>query len=216
MMGQDSRGLTPQMLLAGYAQGIFPMATGRDSTALHWFEPRLRGVIPLHKFHISRSLARRMRRGNITFRLNEDFAGVVQNCAARDETWINAPLVELYLALFTMGHAHSLEVWDGDALAGGLFGISLGGAFFGESMFSRRTDGSKMALVCLVDRLQQSGFTLCDTQYLTPHLASLGGREILRAAYRQQLAVALQIKADFTALPVAPAQLVLQRMTQTS
>lgn len=216
MTAQDGQGLTPQMLLAGYAQGIFPMATSRSESRLHWFEPQWRGVIPLQNFHMSRSLARRLRRGNITFRLNADFDGVVRHCADRDETWINAPLFDLYRALFALGHAHALEVWEGAELAGGLFGISLGGAFFGESMFSRRTDGSKMALVCLVDRLRQSGFTLCDTQYLTPHLASLGGVEISRAAYRKELAAALRVQTDFTTLPLATAQEVVQRMTQTS
>lgn len=204
------------MMLSGYAQGIFPMAEGRDEAELHWVDPRRRGVFPLDGFHISRSLAREIRRGNYTIRTDRAFSEVVRLCAARPETWINAPLVTLYDRLHAMGHAHSLEVWQKNALAGGVFGVTLGAAFFGESMFSTRANGSKIALAYLVDRLRQAGFTLFDTQFLTPHLASLGAVEIPRAAYREMLAAALAGQADFTLPPVPAPHSLLQRMTQTS
>ncbi|MPL84614.1 Leucyl/phenylalanyl-tRNA--protein transferase [bioreactor metagenome] len=210
------QGLTAEMLLSGYARGIFPMAQSRDDPELLWFEPHARGIVPLRGFHVSRSLARKIRRGGFDIRIDTAFRAVVEACAAREETWINGPLFTLYDALFAIGHAHSLEVWQGGALVGGVFGVTLGGAFFGESMFSRVPDASKVALTYTVDRLQQTGFVLFDTQYLTPHLASLGGVEIPRLEYRRRLAAALPLTADFTAAPVPDAQSVLQRMTQTS
>lgn len=210
------QGLTAEMLLSGYARGIFPMAQSRDDPELLWFEPHARGIVPLRGFHVSRSLARTIRRGGFEIRIDTAFRAVVEACAAREETWINGPLFALYDALFAIGHAHSLEVWQGGALVGGVFGVTLGGAFFGESMFSRVPDASKVALTYTVDRLQQTGFVLFDTQYLTPHLASLGGVEIPRLEYRRRLAAALPLAADFTAAPVPDAQSVLQRMTQTS
>lgn len=208
--------LTPEIMLSAYAQGIFPMAESRDAGDLHWVDPRSRGVFPLSDFHISRSLARRIRQGAYRIRTNSDFSGVVRACAERPETWINDQLFGLYDALHQMGHAQSLEVWEDDTLTGGVFGLTLGAAFFGESMFSRRTDASKIALAYLVDRLNVAGFTLFDTQFLTPHLASLGAVEIPRAAYRAQLADALRKAADFTAVAVPAPQLVLQRSSQTS
>ncbi len=208
--------LTPEQMLAGYARGIFPMAESRDRDDLHWVDPRLRGIMPLDGFHMSRSLARAIRRGDYAIRTDSAFPEVVQFCAARDETWINAPLLALYDALHARGHARSLEVWQDGALTGGVFGVTLGAAFFGESMFSRRTDASKIALAYLVDRLRQGGFTLFDTQFLTPHLASLGGIEIPRAVYRARLAEALERDADFTAPAVPTPHSLLQRMTQTS
>lgn len=210
------QGLTAEMLLSGYARGIFPMAQSRDDPELLWFEPHARGIVPLRGFHVSRSLARTIRRGGFEIRVDTAFRAVIEACAAREETWINGPLFTLYDALFAIGHAHSLEVWQGGALVGGVFGVTLGGAFFGESMFSRVPDASKVALTYTVDRLQQTGFVLFDTQYLTPHLASLGGVEIPRLEYRRRLAAALPLAADFTAAPVPDAQSVLQRMTQTS
>lgn len=192
------------------------MAMSRDQTQLHWFDPKRRGVFPLQGFHISRSLARRIRRDTYTIRTNTAFGAVVRACAARDETWINDPLIALYTTLHEAGYAHSLEVWENDELIGGVFGIALGGAFFGESMFSHRVDGSKIALAYLVDRLRQAGFSLFDTQYLTPHLASLGGIEVPRSAYHAALAEALGRKAEFDRPPVPSAQSLLQRMTQTS
>ncbi len=208
--------LTPEMMLSGYAQGIFPMAEARDSDELHWVDPRRRGIFPLDKFHISRSLAQEIRGKNFTIRTNTAFSDVVGCCAARPETWINAALDAVYRGLHDMGHAHSLEVWQEGTLAGGVFGVTLGAAFFGESMFSARTNASKIALAYLADRLRLAGFTLFDTQFLTPHLASLGAIEIPRSAYRARLAEALTRRADFTAPDVPDAHSLLQRMTQTS
>ncbi len=189
--------ITPELLLRAYATGIFPMAEGRDDPAIHWIDPRQRGILPLDGFHLSRSLARRIRRCGWTVTADRDFAGVLDGCADRPETWINAPIRALYLALFDTGFAHSLEIRDGAALVGGVYGVCLGTAFFGESMFSRRTDASKVALAWLVHRLRAGGFTLFDTQFLTPHLASLGGIEIPRADYRRRLAAALEGTARF-------------------
>lgn len=189
--------LTPQILLRAYAMGIFPMAETRDSAEIHWVDPRRRGVVPLDRFHISRSLAKTIRSGRFQITTDRDFAGVVRCCADRPETWINAEIFALYGALHAMGHAHSLEVWEGPDLVGGVYGVTLGAAFFGESMFSRRTDASKVALAWLVHRLRAGGFQLFDTQFLTPHLASLGAEEIPRAAYRRRLEQALQATAQF-------------------
>jgi leucyl/phenylalanyl-tRNA---protein transferase len=189
--------LTPDHLLMGYAQGIFPMAEGRADPVVHWVDPRHRGIMPLDGFHTSRSLIRRIRRWPHSVTINTDFAGVVAACADRPETWINAQISDLYTALHTRGAAHSLEVWQDRALVGGVYGVVLGAAFFGESMFSRRTDASKIALAYLVHRLRAGGFTLFDTQFLTPHLASLGGIEVPRAAYHRMLADALTRRAKF-------------------
>ena len=208
--------ISPELLLHGYAIGVFPMAEHRDDAEIFWVDPKRRGVIPLDGFHISRSLARRMRRGGYTITVDRDFAGVVDGCADRDETWINAEIRALYLDLHALGHAHSLEVWEGDALIGGVYGVVLGAAYFGESMFSRRTDASKIALAYLVDRLRQGGFQLFDTQFLTEHLASLGGIEISRADYHRQLRRAIEMEADFAGPPVPSAQEVIQRNTQMS
>ena len=207
--------LTPEIMLQAYAQGIFPMAEGRDSPELHWVEPQRRGVFPLDGFHISRRLRRRILAGGYEVRCDTEFSAVVAACAARSETWINAPLHRLYNELQRMGHAHSLEIWADEGLIGGVFGVTLGRAFFGESMFSRRADGSKIALAYLVDRLREAGFVLFDTQFLTPHLASLGAIEFPRAEYLRRLAVALEGVADFEGPAPAP-QLLMQRMTQTS
>ena len=192
------------------------MAAARDAAELHWFEPRLRGVVPLQNFHISRSLARVIGRETFTIRTNTAFRAVVEGCADRPETWINAALFSLYDALHDLGAAHAVEVWQGRDLVGGLFGVTLGGAFFGESMFSRAPNASKVAMAYTVDRLIRGGFSLFDTQYLTPHLQSLGGVEIPRLDYRKRLRVALGQVADFTAPPAATAQSILQRRTQTS
>ncbi|MCV2870811.1 leucyl/phenylalanyl-tRNA--protein transferase [Defluviimonas sp. WL0050] len=208
--------LTPEVMLSGYAHGIFPMADGRDSEDLHWVDPRLRGVIPLDGFHVSRSLRRAILRKDYSIRIDSAFSAVIRACADREETWINAPLFDLYDRLHDMGHAHSLEVWQQGELTGGVFGITLGAAYFGESMFSRRTNASKIALAYLVDRLRQGGFTLFDTQFLTPHLSSLGGIEIPRAEYRARLADALEREADYCAVSDPSAEGMLQRMTQTS
>ena len=205
--------LTPELLLHGYSIGIFPMAEHRDDPEIFWVDPRRRGVFPLDGFHISRSLSRAMRRTRFTITAFND---VVAGCADRADTWINAEIFSLYAQLHTLGHAHALEVWEDDMLVGGVYGVTLGRAFFGESMFSRRDNASKIALACLVDRLNRGGFTLFDTQFLTPHLASLGAQEITRAAYHARLEMALMKTADFTAPAAASAQEVVQRMTQMS
>ena len=209
--------LTPDLLLHAYAAGIFPMSEGRDDPEIFWVDPQRRGVIPLDGLHISRSLAKVIRRGGYTATLNSDFAGVVDGCAARPETWINDEIRSQYIALHRMGHAHSLEIRDGATMIGGIYGVSLGAAFFGESMFSARSNGSKLALVHLVDHLRRCGFHLFDTQFLTDHLASLGAIEISRGAYRSRLAAALRQEADIGARPLdASPQSVLQRNAQTS
>lgn len=208
--------LTADLLLRGYAFGVFPMAEHRDDTDVFWVDPKRRGILPLDGFRISRSLARRMRRGGFEVCVNRDFAGVVDGCADRHETWISGQIRQLYLDLHARGQAHSLEVWEGRDLVGGVYGVTLGAAFFGESMFSRRTDASKIALAYLVDRLRLAGFTLFDTQFLTAHLASLGGIEIRRDAYHRRLERAIAGNADFTAPGIPTAQEVIQRNTQTS
>lgn len=193
------------------------MAEKRGDSELFWVDPKFRGIFPLDKFHISRSLAAQIRRSPFTIRTNSAFPEVLDACADRPETWINATLVDLYLQLHAQGHAHCLEVWDGAHLAGGVYGITLGAAFFGESMFSRKTGASKIALAYLVDRLQAGGFQLFDTQFLTPHLKSLGAIEITRADYRKRLQLALGQKADFLRqLEAPPGSVVLQRNSQTS
>ena len=210
-------GLTPDLLLQAYANGIFPMAETRDAEEVFWVDPEERGIFPLADFHLSRSLKRRMLKDKVRATIDADFARVLDACADREETWINAEIRALYMALHRLGHAHSLEVWSDDRLLGGVYGVTLGAAFFGESMFSHATDGSKMALVFLVDRLREAGFEVFDTQFLTPHLASLGAIEIPRVRYHQMLHRALDIPANLNALgDPAPVQLVLQRMTQMS
>ena len=208
--------LTPELLLHGNSIGIFPMAEHRDDPEIFWVDPRRRGVFPLDGFHISRSLSRAMRRTRFTITTNTAFNDVVTGCADRADTWINAEIFSLYAQLHALGHAHALEVWEDDMLVGGVYGVTLGRAFFGESMFSRRDNASKIALACLVDRLNRGGFTLFDTQFLTPHLASLGAQEITRAAYHARLEMAMMKTADFTAPAAASAQDVVQRMTQMS
>jgi leucyl/phenylalanyl-tRNA--protein transferase len=209
--------LTPELLLNAYAAGVFPMSEGRHDPEIFWVDPQRRGVLPLDGLHISRSLAKRMRRGGYEVTLNTDFAGVLDACADRPETWINAEIRQQYLLLHRLGHAHSLEIRQDGELTGGVYGVSLGAAFFGESMFSRRTDGSKLALVHLVDHLRRCGFRLFDTQFITDHLASLGAVEISRAAYRAELEEALHHEAGIGQMPLdSSSQSVLQRSTQTS
>lgn len=208
--------LTPDILLRGYSIGIFPMADHRDGDEIFWVDPKRRGIMPLNGFHISRSLKRQLRCEPFQITTNVDFAGVVDGCADRSETWINAEIHRHYMQLHKDDHAHSLEVWDGNELVGGVYGVVLGAAFFGESMFSRRTGASKIALAYLVDRLNQAGFALFDTQFLTEHLATLGGIEISRADYRRRLEQAIDITANFHAPSLPSAQDVIQRNTQTS
>lgn len=192
-----SNQITPELLLNAYAMGVFPMAEGRDDPVVHWIDPRRRGVLPLDGFRVSRSLAKVIRQGRFTVTTDRDFAGVVRGCADRPETWINDQIFSLYTALHAMGRAHSLEVWQDGRLVGGVYGVVIGAAFFGESMFSRATDASKVALAFLVHRLRSGGFSLFDTQFLTPHLASLGAVEISRTAYHARLQAALTSQAQF-------------------
>lgn len=209
--------ITANLLLQAYAAGVFPMADSATSDEIYWVDPRERGVIPLDGLHVSKSLRKAVRRDNYQVRLNTRFIEVVRACADRDETWINAQILSLYNDLHRSGYAHSVEVWMDDELAGGLYGVVIGGAFFGESMFSRRTDASKIALVHLVARLRAGGFTLLDTQFTTPHLQRMGAVEIGREAYREQLSAALRRPADFWRLAVGTDHpSVLQLSTQMS
>jgi leucyl/phenylalanyl-tRNA---protein transferase len=198
--------LTPDILLAAYAVGIFPMAESADDPELFWVDPRRRGILPLEAFHVPRRLRRVVRQGIFEIRCDSAFEEVMLGCAEASEkrpnTWINPRIIRLYTALFARGAAHSVECWRNGMLAGGLYGVSLGAAFFGESMFSRENDASKVALVHLVARLRLGGFRLLDTQFLTPHLARFGGVEITRTRYRRLLAEALSYRAVFpSALP---------------
>jgi leucyl/phenylalanyl-tRNA--protein transferase len=185
--------LDPRLLLHGYASGIFPMADSRDAADLFWVEPRNRAIIPLDGFRLSRSLRRTLRSGRFAVTLDRDFAAVIRACADREETWINAEIEQAMVTLHATGHAHSIEVWSGDALVGGLYGVKLGRAFFGESMFSRATDASKVALAWLVARLKVGGFTLLDCQFMTAHLASLGALSVPRNDYVALLSAAVSM-----------------------
>jgi leucyl/phenylalanyl-tRNA--protein transferase len=194
--------LTPDILVRAYAAGVFPMAESADDPELFWVDPRRRGILPLDAFHVSRRLRRVVRRRIFEIRCDSAFEAVIRACAAASETrpstWINDEIVRLYAALFARGAAHTVECWRDDRLAGGLYGVSLGAVFFGESMFSRENDASKVALVHLVARLRLGGFRLLDTQFLTPHLARFGGIEISRARYHRLLAEALSYRAVFS------------------
>lgn len=194
--------LTADLLLRGYMAGIFPMAEARDDDAVFWVDPRQRGVLPLDQVHVSRKLRRFMARSDWTLSLNRDFAGVVEGCAEREETWINEQIFEAYTDLHEMGFAHALEVWEDATLIGGIYGVAIGSAFFGESMFSRRPNASKVALVALCCHLKRCGYTLFDTQFVTPHLSTMGAVEISRDRYRTILCEALRQKADLTSQPV--------------
>ncbi|MBX6426313.1 MAG: leucyl/phenylalanyl-tRNA--protein transferase [Variibacter sp.] len=196
--------ITPEVLLKAYACGIFPMAENASDPALYWVEPERRGIIPLEAFHVPGRLARTVRSDRFTVVCNRDFDAVIDGCAQpraqTDRTWINARIRRLYGALFARGHCHTVEVYAGDALVGGLYGVSLGGAFFGESMFHRARDASKVALVHLVARLRAGGFRLLDTQFVTPHLQTFGAIEVSRSRYHKLLEAALAVRANFTAL----------------
>ena len=193
---RKSPGITPDILLRAYSIGLFPMAESADDPEIFWVEPELRGVLPLDHFHISKSLAKTVRRHPFEIRFDHAFESVIAACAeetsGRPSTWINQTIRSLYSTLFDMGHAHTVEAWDGDELVGGLYGVSLGSAFFGESMFSRRTDASKICLVHLVDRLRGKGFTLLDTQFTTEHLKTFGAIDVPKADYALLLAAAME------------------------
>lgn len=216
-MSEPDFNLTPDLLLHAYTRGVFPMAESRDDPEVFWVDPRRRGVLPLDGFHLSRSLLRRLRKADYSVDLNTDFLGVVDACADREETWINQEIRGLYAELHEMGHAHSIEIRHDGKLTGGVYGVAIGGAFFGESMFSRRTDASKIALAHLVAHLRACGFTLFDTQFITSHLETLGAQEISRAAYHGLLEEALKQPADITSKPLCrDPHSALQRNTQTS
>ncbi|HVO01626.1 MAG TPA: leucyl/phenylalanyl-tRNA--protein transferase [Candidatus Cybelea sp.] len=193
--------ITAEMLLRAYAIGIFPMAEARNDPELYWIDPESRGIIPLDGFHVSRSLKKTVRRGPFTVTCDTAFERVIEFCAApgpgRRQTWINQTIFDLCCQLFRMGHAHSVESWRDGNLVGGLYGISLGGAFFGESMFSTETDASKVALVHLVARLKAGNYGLLDTQFVTKHLSGFGALEIPREDYRKRLTSALARRANF-------------------
>lgn len=193
-------GLTPDVLLKAYACGIFPMAESAEDPALFWIDPEERGVIPLDGFHVPTRLARTVRNMRLTVVCDRDFPAVIEGCAEpgpkRARTWINAPIRKLYRALFEIGHCHTVEVHDGEALVGGLYGVSLGRAFFGESMFHRARDASKIALVHLVARLKLGGYELLDTQFLTDHLKMFGATEVPQERYGRLLARAIRDEAD--------------------
>ncbi len=211
-----SAGLSPDLLLQGYASGVFPMSEGRDTDEVFWVDPRQRGIFPLDRFRISRSLRKTILKTPFRITRNQAFAQVVEGCADRDDTWINKTIFDLYSDLHHLGFAHSIEIWEERDLVGGVYGVTLNAAFFGESMFSRRTDASKIALAYLVTGLRSDGFELFDTQFLTDHLASLGAIEIPRHDYRKRLAEAMAGSASFGATPLPTAQEVVQLRTQTS
>ncbi|HEX3858672.1 MAG TPA: leucyl/phenylalanyl-tRNA--protein transferase [Pseudolabrys sp.] len=197
--------ITPEVLLKAYACGIFPMAESAEDPALYWIEPERRGIIPLDGFHVPSRLARTVRSTDFTVRTDHDFDAVIDGCAepksGRARTWINARIRKLYRGLYDAGHCHSVEVYDGDELAGGLYGVSLGAVFFGESMFHRARDASKIALVHLIARLKAGGYQLLDTQFVTDHLRSFGAIEVPRRQYQKLLDDALRGHGDFDALP---------------
>ena len=203
-----SSAITPEVLLRAYSCGIFPMAESADDPTLFWVEPEMRGVIPLDGFRVSSRLGRTVRSDAFTVTVDTAFKAVIAGCAApqpgRDDTWINARIRDLYIGLHQLGHGHSVEVWQDDELVGGLYGVSLGRAFFGESMFHRARDASKVALVHLVARLITGRFVLLDAQYVTEHLRSFGAIEIPRRRYRTLLDKATKGEADFRKLPVDP------------
>ncbi|MDU0359763.1 leucyl/phenylalanyl-tRNA--protein transferase [Rhizobium sp. 25PS6] len=193
---RKSPGITPDILLRAYSIGLFPMAESADDPEIFWVEPELRGVLPLDHFHVSKSLAKAVRKKPFEIRFDYAFDQVIAACAeetsGRPSTWINRTIRSLYSTLFDMGHAHTVEAWEGNELVGGLYGVSLGSAFFGESMFSRRTDASKICLVHLVDRLRERGFTLLDTQFTTEHLKTFGAIDVPKADYAAILAAAIE------------------------
>jgi leucyl/phenylalanyl-tRNA---protein transferase len=201
--------ITPEVLLKAYACGIFPMAETADDPGLYWIEPQKRGVIPIDGFHVPRRLARTIRADRFDIRIDFDFEAVLSACAApapgRDKTWINGRIRRLYTELYRRGHCHTVEAWRGGMLVGGLYGVRLGRAFFGESMFHRESDASKVALVHLVARLKRSHFALLDAQFLTEHLWQFGAVEIDRTRYQRILTEAVQGNAQFDTTPISGA-----------
>ena len=192
MRSRGKQTIDPELLLRAYALGWFPMGTGRRGR-IEWFSPDPRGILPIQTFHAPSRLRRVVRQSRFTIRIDTAFEAVMRACAHRDETWITEDIVASYVSLHRLGFAHSVETWQDDQLVGGLYGVALGGAFFGESMFHTATDASKVALVALVERLRARGFVLLDTQWVTPHLAQFGGVEIPRADYLERLAAAITL-----------------------
>ena len=213
--------ITPQVLLKAYAVGIFPMAESADDPGLYWIEPEARGVIPLDRFHLPRRLRRTVAAERFEIRVDHDFAAVIAGCAgagpSRPKTWINARIRRLYGDLFDLGHCHTVESWRDGRLAGGLYGVVLGAAFFGESMFTRERDASKVALVHLVARLKAGGFRLLDTQFTTRHLKQFGAVDLDKRTYQRLLDEAIAAKADFyRAAGGGTGEDILQSVSQTS
>ena len=217
----DVSGFDVETLIDCYRRGLFPMAETRTDETIYLIDPEKRGVIPLDRFHLSRRLARTIRAGRMQVRIDAAFAEVIAECATpkpdRPETWINSQIEALYGELFRRGMAHSVEAWLDGRLVGGLYGVSLGGAFFGESMFSRERDASKVALAHLVARLRAGGYRLLDAQFITEHLTQFGAEEIPRAAYHRRLAIALGVDGDFYRMPAySTPETVLQAISQAS
>ena len=193
--------LAPETLIRAYCNGIFPMAEGKDTNKIFWISPEVRGIIPLNKFHISKSLRRSIVKRDYKIKINTDFLGVIKNCADRSESWINSDILKAYSDLFNLGFCHSIEVWDNDDLIGGIYGLAIKRAFFGESMFSKRPNASKIALAYLVSRLKYGGFLLFDVQFQSEHLKTLGAIEVLKANYQDLLKNALEGDANFFSQP---------------
>jgi len=193
--------LSPDILLRAYAIGVFPMSEDRNDPELFWVDPRTRGIIPLNDVHVSRRLAKTIRQQHFTVTFDTAFEATMEGCAEsaddRPKTWINDRIIKLYTSLHKIGHAHSIECWLDGKMVGGLYGVSLGGAFFGESMYSRERDASKVALVHLIARLRGGGYALLDTQFVTDHLKQFGAVEITRNDYHRRLATALELDANF-------------------
>ncbi len=214
--------ITPEVLLKAYSCGIFPMAEAADDDELFWIEPKHRGIIPLNRFHVPKSLAKVIRKETFEVRVDTDFRGVLDGCAAprpdRPSTWINSRIRELYTDLFEMGHCHTIEVYKDDLLVGGLYGVVLNAAFFGESMFSFKSNASKVALVYLVARLKHAGFTLLDTQFVTDHLEKFGAIEVTRDQFQRRLErTRVRRRCNFLGLDTAtPPSGILQLVSQTS
>ena len=215
--------ITADLIIHAYAQGVFPMAEKASSLDIYWVDPELRGIIPLDDFHMPRKLARKIRQAPFEIRIDTAFIKVIEGCAAsmaqqgRSETWINDQIISLYAQLFDEGYVHTVECWQGEELVGGLYGVAIGGAFCGESMFHTVTDASKIALAYLVARLKAGGYCLLDTQFITPHLTQFGAIEIPRQDYKDRLAQALEVDGDFYSLAdtVGP-EAVLHSLTHTS
>lgn len=215
--------ITAELLLHAYAQGIFPMAENASSSEVYWVDPELRGVIPLDGFHLPRSLIKKIRKQPFDIRFDTSFINVIEGCAAsnhkqgREETWINAEIISLYAQLFEEDYVHTVECWRDKKLVGGLYGVAIGGAFCGESMFHTETDASKVALAYLVARLRYGGYQLLDTQFITPHLSQFGAIEIARHDYKMRLQEALEVEGDYYSLAVdCGPEAILQVLTQTS